>query len=292
VAYDDYAASVDQRSARLSPETSRNYLSRARSYLAWLSSQFASDVGDPLSDPAAARIAVDKYQRWLETEKGDRGSTVNAHRTTIDDFYQQRGLGPVDVERATVPQSERRSLTSEEQERYRAAVRALAFSQDRAIATLLLRTDMYVAELVALNVEDVQLHDRYTVTVHGDRSREIPLDPDTCQAVRAWEENRSAVVRGSDTKALWVNRRGTRLSVRAVTTLVSKLAQASGIDDLSASRLRHTAIEAVAASAGLWLRPAGHRPRPYRRRHSSPEAYTRPSEADLEAAIEKLPTDH
>ena len=118
------------------------------------------------------------------------------------------------------------------------------------------------------------------------------MDPSARAAVAEWKAERPGW--GPDTPALFVNRRGGRLSARAAALLVDELAiDADLVDDdgkpaASAHTVRHTfGTNLVRAGTDLLVvaELMGH--------HSleTTRLYTLPTEADVEAAVAGLPTD-
>ena len=117
------------------------------------------------------------------------------------------------------------------------AVGGAARERDVAILELLYATGLRVSELAGLDVDDV---DRAGLTVRvlgkGRKERIVPFGGRAAQALDAYLGG-SATRRG----ALFTNRRGGRLSARAIHTIVRRSAAASGIARrVSPHTLRHT----------------------------------------------------
>jgi integrase/recombinase XerC len=96
--------------------------------------------------------------------------------------------------------------------------------RDRALLETLYACGMRVGELVALNLDDVDLN-RATIRVAGKGARERLL-PVGAFAVRALEKyllaGRSALATARSGEALFLNYRGKRLSVRGVRKIIDK----------------------------------------------------------------------
>jgi len=128
----------------------------------------------------------------------------------------------------------------------------------------------------------------------GEDSREIPLLDSTARdAVSKWKKER-ADWPGAQSPALFLNRRGGRLSARAVDQLLDELAadadlvDEAGNPNASAHTLRHTfGTNLLRGGADIVVvaQLMGHR------RLDTTRLYTLPTHADLEAAVTKLPTD-
>lgn len=102
--------------------------------------------------------------------------------------------------------------------------------RDRAILELLYSSGLRLAELVGLDSGDVDLADATVrVTGKGSKERVVPVGRMARAALRAWTRSRLELVR-ADEPALFVSRRGTRLSPRAVQARVKHWARRQGID--------------------------------------------------------------
>jgi integrase/recombinase XerC len=109
--------------------------------------------------------------------------------------------------------------------------------RDRAILELLYASGLRVSELVGLDVDDVDRAER-TVRVlgKGNKERVVPFGRQAGRALAAYLERRGAA-RG----ALFLNARGSRLSARAVGTIVRRSARAAGLARrVTPHTLRHT----------------------------------------------------
>jgi len=111
-------------------------------------------------------------------------------------------------------------------------------TRDRAILELFYASGLRLSELVALDVEDVNLSTRMVrVMGKGRKERLVPCHQRAADAVRAWLKARLALVaeavqrtpspgpggrRGSPDEPLFVNYRGTRLTPRSVHRLVTR----------------------------------------------------------------------
>ncbi|GII43210.1 hypothetical protein Pph01_82130 [Planotetraspora phitsanulokensis] len=216
------------------------------------------------------------------------------HLTALDHFFTQLGLGPAVVRRDDAPKLAPRALDARQQKRYLRAVERRPLARDR----LLFYSGVRIAELVALDDDDVPLSARKGKLIvrsgKGETSREIPLLDGTARiSITEWRTD-CASWPGADTPALFLNRRGGRLSTRAVDQLMDELAtDADILDDvgalaLSAHILRHTlATNLLRAGVDIVVvaELLGHT------RLDTTRRYTLPTHADLEDAVSHLPTD-
>ncbi|MEU5876267.1 tyrosine-type recombinase/integrase [Spirillospora sp. NPDC047279] len=292
-----YERGLTQPSGALDAGTVRVYASRVRQYLAWLAAAFAAGTieGDPLTEPAARDRAARDYRTHLETVARRKPATINSHLTAVDDFYRRRGLGPAAAERADLPPTEPRALDRDDQIRLlREADRAAP--RDKAITYTVFYAGIRISETAGLDIGDVRLpaDEGLLIVRHGKhgRSREIPLHPELRTALEEWLPERRGWKGAGTNSALFLNRRGGRLSARSAYTVLRDIAAAAdlplGRDGVFTPRvLRHTAgatmarqgadIALVAEILGQSVETAGR--------------YSLPTDDDRRKAIERLTID-
>jgi integrase/recombinase XerC len=115
----------------------------------------------------------------------------------------------------------------------------LAARRARAILELLYGTGIRCAELVGLDLEDVDLAERVLrVMGKGRKERVVPFGRPAQEAVAAYLEERQKVGRG---QAFLVNARGSRLSDRSVRATVARRVRQVALDRrISPHKLRHS----------------------------------------------------
>ena len=117
--------------------------------------------------------------------------------------------------------------------------------RDLALLEFLYGTGARVSEVVGLDLEDVDTESATAiVTGKGDRQRLVPLGAHVVAAITAYLPDRLALRRpGADSGALFLNRRGRRLTRQGVWGIVRKAAVSAGIpeDRVSPHVLRHSA---------------------------------------------------
>ena len=116
----------------------------------------------------------------------------------------------------------------------------LAPSRARAILELFYATGIRCSELVGLNVEDVDAHTRMIrVLGKGRKERVVPFGQPAAQALRRYGPHRTEARPRSG--ALFVNKRGGRLTDRYVRQIVSRrVLQIAGMRRISPHGLRHS----------------------------------------------------
>ncbi len=292
-ALDDYAAELERPGGPLDSDTVRVYGSRVRQFLGWLA---GADVdGDPLVDIAARDWAVRDYRTHLLTVARRKPSTVNAHLTAIDDFYRRRGLGPASARREDLPKAAPRALDHRDQLRWLRAAEHAA-PRDKALAHVGFYGGLRIAEIVALDLDDIRASARKGHLVvrygKGGRYREVPLHPALHTTLDLWLEDRARWPGGENT-ALFLNRRGGRLSTRGAYDALVNLADQAGIavgreaGQFTPHVLRHTAgttMTRAGTDIVIVAEILGHSVETARR-------YSLPTHGDRQAAIERLPVD-
>jgi len=102
--------------------------------------------------------------------------------------------------------------------------------RDRAILELLYSSGLRLAELVDLNLGDVDSNDATVrVTGKGNKDRIVPVGRKALAALATWQTSRTAMA-DQDEPALFVSNRGQRLSPRSVQSRVTYWAKRQGID--------------------------------------------------------------
>lgn len=118
---------------------------------------------------------------------------------------------------------------------------SVSYGRDRALLEFLYGTGARVSEAVSLDVHALDLVDRTViVTGKGDKQRLIPLGGHACEALKVWLHERLDWV-GSDQPAVFVNRRGGRLTRQSMFSIVRTAAAAAGLNEISPHVLRHSA---------------------------------------------------
>jgi integrase/recombinase XerC len=118
-------------------------------------------------------------------------------------------------------------------------------ARDCAIMETLYSTGVRVSELVALNIEDVDfLGEALHVRGKGKKERLTPIGSSALQAIQHYMEFRNRRAQGNgnfDSKVLFVNKHGKRLSTRSVRRKMDKYLKIAGLDpSISPHTLRHS----------------------------------------------------
>lgn len=123
--------------------------------------------------------------------------------------------------------------------------------RDRALLELLYSSGLRVAELVALNLQDMDLAQGVVRVVagKGKKAREVPVGGYARAALERWLELRAPLGRASP--ALFLNRAGRRLGVRSVQQRLQRCAQRQGLTMAAHPHvLRHSFATHLLESSG------------------------------------------
>ncbi|MEJ2685951.1 MAG: tyrosine recombinase XerC [Gammaproteobacteria bacterium] len=122
--------------------------------------------------------------------------------------------------------------------------------RDRAIFELIYSSGLRLAEAVALDLADLDLGSALvTVTGKGAKTRVLPVGRHALAALRQWLKVRAALAQ-PDEPAMFVARRGRRLSARAVQSRLTRWARERGIAGVHPHVLRHSFASHLLESSG------------------------------------------
>jgi integrase/recombinase XerC len=253
--------------------------------------EYPPDYGNPLAEHNARDYAVRDYKTYLKKEHHSKPASVNLALAALEHLYLFLDLGKPQVSREELPKQAPRALAPDDQKKLLRAIARVPNARDRAVALLLLYTGLRISECCALDKTDVPYSSRKGLVIirsgKGDTYREVPLNSEVRNALSLWEEERKRRYRKFEEdqhKALFLNRQGKRLSVRAVDLLLRRLGKEAGLN-FSAHILRHTCLTNLVRSGHdlvLVAEIAGHR------RLETTRRYSLPSLADREKAMEEL----
>ncbi|MBK7519167.1 MAG: tyrosine recombinase XerC [Gammaproteobacteria bacterium] len=124
--------------------------------------------------------------------------------------------------------------------------------RDGAIMELFYSSGLRLSELCRLDLPELDLDGALvTVTGKGNRTRTIPLGAQAAQALRRWLQARGLCARAAHHAAVFISRRGTRISVRAVQKRLEQQGRARGLSQrLHPHMLRHSFASHLLESSG------------------------------------------
>ena len=115
--------------------------------------------------------------------------------------------------------------------------------RDRAIIEVMYATGVRVSELVSLDIDDVDLDESFVRCMgKGSKERIIPLHDEAVETVREYmEDGRPSLAGDAAGRALFVSRKGGRLTRQALWLILKGRARAAGIDrKITPHTLRHS----------------------------------------------------
>ena len=122
----------------------------------------------------------------------------------------------------------------------------LAACPGPALALLPLYAGLRIGNAVALDINDVRISARtgeLVVYGKGDKVRTVPVAVPLRKPLQDWLDQRRTWPGSSDTKALFLNRRGGRLSARGASDVFTAIAGNAGLDEPASAHVgRHTFI--------------------------------------------------
>src|SRR6476620_4192582 len=236
----------------LSPHTLRNYESDLEQFKAHL---FSVEKREDFPIEQIDRLTI---REWMAGLHGDHKKTSVARKlASLRTFFQflirEGKLETNPAKQVATPKIERKlpnHLSMEDAVRFIETpdVNTDLGRRDRAILEFLYATGIRVAELVGININDVDLRERM-VRVTGKRKKQriVPFGEPALQALMFYlAETRPAFLNNCpptqrDEQACFLNYQGTRITTRSVGRMIDKyIKQCADIHNISPHSLRHT----------------------------------------------------
>lgn len=233
---------VEER--RASANTLSSYLRDVRQFERYLQSVGQLDI------LAVRRETVQEYMERL-LGKGRSAATVTRSLASLKSFYHYlvlmgvlkkspvQDVTPVKVERH-LPQI----LTGEEVDLFLEQPQCTDMKgyRDHAMLELLYATGIRVSELIAMNVEDLNLSVGVVRCSGKTKERIIPLYPAAIKALQEYVETiRPSMIASPEETALFVNMNGERMSRQGFWKIIKYYQEKAQIDkDITPHTLRHS----------------------------------------------------
>lgn len=237
---------------RLSPRTLTGYRRDLRDFLTWLHEHGVTDWRR-VDSQHVRNYAAGRHRRGLTPK------SLQRHLSAIRAWFRfllREGkvrANPADGVRA--PRVQRRLPHTLDADQLGRLMQlpgdAPLDHRDRAIMELFYSSGLRLAELVALDVTDVQRGDGLLqVTGKGGKTRRLPVGRFARDAVGQWLHVRSQLARTAES-ALFVSRRGGRLSARSVEARLRRRAIEQGMPrHVHPHMLRHSFASHILESSG------------------------------------------
>jgi len=251
----------------VSPHTVRAYESDVSQYLAFV----ASETGKKISELGPADLDMSSVRQHIaELNKADKARAsvarkLSALRTFVKYLRREEIIDHDPAAMAVAPKRDQTIPTHLSEPEIARLIETPDTGdplgrRDRAILELFYASGLRLSELVAIDLEDLNLGDRMVrVMGKGGKERILPFNQSTVTALKAWMKDRAAIVatrpprrsvksartpRPHDLKTsdpLFINYRGTRLTGRSVDRLLRRyVAQCSTRMGVSPHALRHS----------------------------------------------------
>ncbi len=246
---------------RVSPQTLRAYRGDLLGFRQYLADEHVADVvpGPEGLDTLAVRGFVAHLGR-SGLEKSSIARKLSAVRSFLRHAVRNGQIAVSPAQRVPTPRVPRplpNTLTVDEMFNLLDRIQEddPASLRDRAILELLYAAGLRVSELVALDLEDVDLSSLIVrVLGKGNKERMVPFGKKAAEGVRRWlDRSRPLRDRGADPLALFLNMRGGRLTDRSVRRILNRrLREAAIFARMSPHALRHSfATHLLGAGADL-----------------------------------------
>ena len=123
--------------------------------------------------------------------------------------------------------------------------------RDKTMMELFYSSGLRLSELVNLDLENIDLQESsLRATGKGNKTRILPIGRKAIDALKAWLHRRGEVA-NTETRALFVSKRGTRISVRSVQQRLDYWRKKQGLEQhIHPHKLRHSFASHILESSG------------------------------------------
>jgi len=205
---------------------------------------------------------------WLKYDRDNSAGAINRKISSVRSyikylrFRQVDGADDLPVEylsRARQPYTgPYQTLSAEEVKQLLSSIDCCSILgyRDLLLFSLLYRLGLRISEALAIDLEDIDLK-KHIITIHGKgrRQRVLPLISDVAQMIQSWLSMRTKVFGAQEQNALFVSKKGNRLSARTAQENLQKIVVEAGsfsIKKITPHSLRHAfATHAIEGDADL-----------------------------------------
>ncbi len=215
---------------RLSPHTERGYRQDLTALLAFCEKQNL-DTWNAISSHQVRSFAAALHRQGLAPRSIQR--RLSGIRTFFNFLVREKVLKHNPASDISAPKVARRLPETLDADQVTQLVtiqgQEVITLRDRAIMELLYSSGLRLSELTGLDLGDIDSKDRTVrVTGKGGKTRVVPVGKPALAAVAAWQRVRANLANG-DEVALFVGKRGRRISPRSVEARVAYWAKRQGI---------------------------------------------------------------
>jgi integrase/recombinase XerC len=244
----------------VSPHTVRAYDSDVSQYLAWVAAETGkkmSELGPADLDMASVRGHIGDLNKAGKA-RSSVARKLSGLRTFVKYLRREEIIEHDPTAMAIAPKRDQTIPTHLSEPEIERLIETPSLGdplgrRDRAILELFYASGLRLSELVAIDLEDLNLSDRMVrVMGKGGKERLVPFNQSTLAAIKAWMKDRAAILgsrepgtgnrkRKRQEDPLFINYRGTRLTGRSVDRLLRRyVAQCSTRMGISPHALRHS----------------------------------------------------
>ena len=242
---------VDLRGERKSPSTLRGYRAAVAGFLG-----FCAERGRP------AELSRDNVVAYMARRAG-APSSARLQLTVLKLFAKwlaaqdETEFDAAPVVAVKMPKADQPAVPNLSDNELARLVKACEGrkpndKRDKALVVLFAETGLRAAEMLALDVGDVDVIgcQAHVIRGRGGKTRRVRFSPGAAATLDRWLRARRSVVARPAERPLWIARGGERLSYTGLRYALSQRAAAAGVSGFHLHRLRHTA-------ATRWLRAGG-----------------------------------
>ncbi len=250
-----------ERERQLSPQTVSSYRRDLERFLAHLAHRDATRTLDAVDVHEIRSFVAAEHQRGLDGRSIRRA--LSALRTLFDHLARTTGIRRNPAKGIPAPKTARRLPRTLDTDQVGQLLDArlegaddFLSRRDQACFELIYSSGLRLAEVVGLDVGDVDLSDALvTVTGKGRKTRVIPVGRQARAAIRAWLPLRSVVMApGSEAESggpLFVSRKGRRIGHRSIQQRLHQRGLKRSIDGrVHPHALRHSFASHLLESSG------------------------------------------
>lgn len=244
----------------LSPHTVRAYDSDVTQYLAWVACQTGKKISE-LQPDDLDMTSVRGHMTDLNRAGKSRSSvarTLSGLRTFVNYLRREEVIDHDPTAVAVAPKRDQTIPTHLSEPEVERLIETPDTGhplgrRDRAILELFYASGLRLSELVAIDLEDLNLGARMVrVMGKGGKQRLLPFNESALTAIKAWMKDRAAMLAARPVRAsrgkrqtepdpLFINYRGSRLTGRSVDRLLRRyVARCSTRMGISPHALRHS----------------------------------------------------
>ncbi len=256
-----------ERSIELYIRARKSLSSSTQMYYLAILHQLNEFVNKPIEK--VDKLDILRFLDYLQEVREWKNSSLNTAIYAVRSFfgYFKRPELLEGIERYREDDNERPYVTEENfqamvelagKEPHKLAVR------DQCMLTMLFATGVRASELLGLNLDDVDLVERYATVLGkgrgGKKLRYVPIAPSAVKPLRTGLEIRDTMANPGET-AIFVSSRGKRLSYTSLYARVKKYTIGIGRPELATHSYRHGCLTKITAKTGnirLAQTVAGH----------------------------------